>query len=133
MQYPLHKYLTPEGERRVAVQADGMAARTRARRIAALQLPGLGEFSLVDVELDTGRTHQIRVHMMHAGAPIAGDDKYGDFDLNRHLARAGFRRMFLHAYALRLVHPADPERVVALQSALPSEFGALMEAGGGAV
>ena len=133
MQYPLHKYLTPEGERRVAVQADGMAARTRARRIAALRLPGLGEFSLVDVELDTGRTHQIRVHMMHAGAPIAGDDKYGDFDMNRRLSRAGFRRMFLHAHALRFAHPADPERAVALQSALPAEFRSFLEAGGGTI
>lgn len=133
MQYPLHKYVTPEGERRVTVQADGMLARTRARRIAGLRLPELGEFSLVEVELDTGRTHQIRVHMMHAGAPIAGDDKYGDFDMNRRLTRAGFRRMFLHAHALRFTHPADVERAVALESALPAEFRAFVEAGGGAL
>lgn len=130
LQQPLHKYVTAAGERRVAVQAGGMAARTRARRVAALELPGLGAFALVDVEIDTGRTHQIRVHMSHAGAPLAGDDKYGDFELNRRLAQAGWRRMFLHAHALRLAHPADAARELALEAPLPAEFASFARAGG---
>jgi 23S rRNA pseudouridine955/2504/2580 synthase len=62
-------------------------------------------FSLLEVTIKTGRTHQIRVHLAHAGHVIAGDDKYGDFELNRQLARAGLKRMFLHAWRLRLKHP----------------------------
>ncbi len=54
-------------------------------------------FSLVEVELKTGRTHQIRVHLAHLGFPIAGDDKYGDFPLNKDLQKTGLGRMFLHA------------------------------------
>ena len=66
-------------------------------------------FSLLGAELKTGRTHQIRVHLAHLGFPIAGDDKYGDFALNRELARrhAGERlpRMFLHAATVEVIHP----------------------------
>jgi 23S rRNA pseudouridine955/2504/2580 synthase len=62
-------------------------------------------FSLVEVELKTGRTHQIRVHLAHLGFPLAGDDKYGDFALNKDLQRTGLRRMFLHAAKLALPHP----------------------------
>ena len=51
------------------------------------------DFSLLRAELKTGRTHQIRVHLAHLGFPIAGDDKYGDFELNKELARNGLKRM----------------------------------------
>jgi 23S rRNA pseudouridine955/2504/2580 synthase len=76
---------------------------------------------LLEVTIKTGRTHQIRVHVAHAGHPIAGDDKYGDFELNRQLARAGLKRMFLHAWRLRLNHPATGN-TIELQSELPSEL-----------
>jgi 23S rRNA pseudouridine955/2504/2580 synthase len=102
---PLARRQVAGGERRVAVDAaDGAEAHTvfNLRR-------RYGNFSLLEAELKTGRTHQIRVHLAHVGFPIVGDDKYGDFEVNRRAARGEFgvplRRMFLHAWAVRLNHP----------------------------
>jgi 23S rRNA pseudouridine955/2504/2580 synthase len=78
-------------------------------------------FSLVEVELKTGRTHQIRVHLSHLGFPIAGDDKYGDFSLNKTLQKTGLGRMFLHAAKLSLPHPLTNVPLV-LESPLPPEL-----------
>jgi 23S rRNA pseudouridine955/2504/2580 synthase len=78
-------------------------------------------FTLLEVTIKTGRTHQIRVHLASAGHPIAGDDKYGDFELNKALARQGLKRMFLHAWRLQFDHPATGERI-ALQAPLPAEL-----------
>jgi 23S rRNA pseudouridine955/2504/2580 synthase len=61
--------------------------------------------SLLELRLLTGRTHQIRVHLAHAGHPVLGDDKYGDFELNRVLAKQGVKRLMLHARRLALAHP----------------------------
>ena len=103
---PLHKYLTADGERRVRVQADGLASHTVFNLIDRWP-----EYALLEAELKTGRTHQIRVHLQHLELPIVGDAKYGDFALNKALARAnakpGLKRMFLHAYRLKLTHPAS--------------------------
>ena len=77
--------------------------------------------ALVEVTLETGRTHQIRVHLAAQGQPIAGDDKYGDFELNKRLAKAGLKRMFLHAWRLRITHPRTGEPL-ALLSELPAEL-----------
>jgi 23S rRNA pseudouridine955/2504/2580 synthase len=97
---PLHKYVSTSGERRVAVKDDGLSAHTvfRLERIWA-------GFSLLEAELKTGRTHQIRVHLAHLGFPVAGDEKYGDFALNKELARRGLKRMFLHALRTEISHP----------------------------
>ena len=104
---PLRKYLTGAGERRVSVDRDeGREARTTFRLERKL-----GRFTLLSAELDTGRTHQIRVHLAHLKCPIAGDDKYGDFELNRELSRNGLKRMFLHAAELHFVHPLDGKTV----------------------
>ena len=101
---PLHKYVAGSGERRVRVEAEGQAAHTIFRR------KGIhGSFSLLEAELKTGRTHQIRVHLAHVGFPVAGDDKYGDFELNKALARQGLKRMFLHACKITVVHPTSRE------------------------
>jgi len=113
---PLHKYLTADGERRVSVDADGKVAHSVVRLIARWE-----NFSLVEVELKTGRTHQIRVHLSHLGFPIAGDAKYGDFSLNRNLQKAGLGRMFLHAARLALPHPLS-NAPLTLESALPAEL-----------
>jgi 23S rRNA pseudouridine955/2504/2580 synthase len=117
---PLHKYLQADGERRVRVVAkddpDGMRAITLVK--VQEQLPG---YSLLEVTIKTGRTHQIRVHLASAGHPIAGDDKYGDFDLNKALVKQGLKRMFLHAWRLQFDHPATGERI-ALQAPLPPEL-----------
>jgi len=113
----LHKHVTASGERRVSVQADGMSALTRVTR-----LKSGGEFSLLEVELMTGRTHQIRVHLAHAGHPVIGDDKYGDFALNRELRQ----RLLLHAAKLSFRHPLSGEPVK-LESPLPAEIKAFLE------
>lgn len=121
---PLNKFLTAEGERRVSVTAEGKAAHSIVRLVARWE-----NFSLVEVELKTGRTHQIRVHLAHLGFPIAGDDKYGDFSLNKTLQKAGLGRMFLHAAKLSLTHPLS-HAPLALESALPvalAEFLAQLE------
>jgi 23S rRNA pseudouridine955/2504/2580 synthase len=115
---PLHKYVTPGGERRVSVREGGKEARTRVR----VRKRG-AEFSVLEVRLLTGRTHQIRVHLAHAGHPVLGDDKYGDFALNRELARRGVKRLFLHAGRLALDHPVTRERL-RLQAALPADMAA---------
>jgi 23S rRNA pseudouridine955/2504/2580 synthase len=107
----------------VSVREGGLAALTRARRLKASM-----EFSLLEVELLTGRTHQIRVHLTHEGHPIVGDPKYGDFVRNRALARGPlqFARMFLHACALAFDHPASGHRVH-LEAPLPAECARLLE------
>jgi len=124
---PLHKFVTAGGERRVAVHGDGQAAHTRVRPIA------VGDAcSLLELELLTGRTHQIRVHLAHEGHPIVGDDKYGDFALNKRFARGEaapgvrFDRMFLHAGRLAFDHPASGERIE-LQTPLPPDCATLLQ------
>jgi 23S rRNA pseudouridine955/2504/2580 synthase len=132
---PLHKYLLPDGERRVKVVArddpDGMSSVTLVkvlRRGAAVPPVGtaaVAGFSLLEVTLKTGRTHQIRVHLATEGHPILGDDKYGDFELNKALARSnlvtGLKRMFLHAWRLQFNHPLSGERIELL-APLPPEL-----------
>ncbi|WP_431265302.1 RluA family pseudouridine synthase [Roseateles chitinivorans] len=86
-------------------------------------------FSLLDVTIKTGRTHQIRVHLAHEGHAIVGDPKYGDFEANRLIARGALRfdRMFLHARLLRVVHPATGETLT-LEAPLPPECEKLLAA-----
>ena len=112
----LHKYVLQSGERRVRVQAEGQAAHTIFRLERAF-----AEYSLLEAELKTGRTHQIRVHLAHLGFPIAGDDKYGDFDLNKKLAKEGLKRMFLHARRMTVDHPVTG-RPVTFEAPLPAEL-----------
>ena len=117
---PLYKYTGADGERRVRVQADGLPSHT----VFSL-LGKYGPFALLEAELKTGRTHQIRVHLASSGFPIAGDDKYGDFALNKRLQKAGeghgaLKRMFLHAYRLRFTHPASGQEVV-VDAPLPAD------------
>jgi 23S rRNA pseudouridine955/2504/2580 synthase len=117
---PLLKYTTPDGERRVRVQSDGLASHTIFNR-----LKNYGDFALLEAELLTGRTHQIRVHLSSSGFPIAGDDKYGDFELNRELARAkgnkpALKRMFLHAHQISFTHPGSCKPLT-LNAPLPPE------------
>jgi 23S rRNA pseudouridine955/2504/2580 synthase len=118
---PLHKYATREGERRVRVDDElGREAVTTFRRIQVWRdhAPPL---ALLEAELLTGRTHQIRVHLAHLGFPLAADDKYGDFEWNRQLAKQGLKRMFLHAARLAFAHPSDG-RPMLLESPLPGDL-----------
>ena len=77
--------------------------------------------SLLEVTIKTGRTHQIRVHLASQGHAIVGDEKYGDFELNKRLVKHGLKRMFLHAWRLQFNHPQTGERVQ-LGAELPDEL-----------
>ncbi len=117
---PLHKYTAADGERRVRVQADGMASHTVFTLVRRY-----GEFTLLEAELKTGRTHQIRVHLSANGFAMAGDDKYGDFALNRQLQKAdgqriALKRMFLHAHQITFVHP-ESGKPMTINASLPPE------------
>ncbi len=120
---PLRKWITRSGERRVKVDPEGQSAHTVVSLLR--QWPA---FSLVEAELRTGRTHQIRVHLAHAGHPIAGDDKYGSDAARAQLVRQwGFRRMFLHAGVLEFEHPLEARPLV-LSAPLPQACEQLLQA-----
>ncbi len=93
---PLEKFELRGGERMVKVTADGKAASTEFRVIQRFD-----NSTLVEAKPLTGRTHQIRVHALHVGHPIVGDDKYGDKDFNKTMRKLGCKRMFLHAYSIK--------------------------------
>ena len=122
---PLHKFLVnggeDDGERRVKVVAkddpDGMRSITLVKIAKNYVLPGGEAASLLEVTIKTGRTHQIRVHLAHHGHPIIGDDKYGDFDLNKALVKAGMKRMYLHAWRLSFTHPGTQQAMSLLSEA----------------
>ena len=121
---PLYKYLTPEGERRVRIARGRDLANPETRPAEThfrlkRQYPG---FALIEARLKTGRTHQIRVHLASLGLPIVGDDKYGDFALNKSLSAARhLDRMFLHAESLRCKHPVTGDPLV-IEAPLPDEL-----------
>ena len=128
----LHKYLAGDGERRVRAVNDDHADGRRSITLVKIARP-YAACTLLDVTIKTGRTHQIRVHLTHAGHAIVGDDKYGDFAANRAYARGEvargckFARMFLHARRLRFMHPADGT-AMELEAPLPPECEALLQA-----
>ena len=141
---PLLKFVGSDGERWVRAVPDPQDPQLdQAKRSISLvkvveSCPGAGKgaeggdpggYSLLDVTIKTGRTHKIRVHLAHEGHPIVGDPKYGDFEANRALARGALRfdRMFLHARALRVVHPATGETLT-LAAPLPPECEKLLAA-----
>lgn len=93
---PLHIGLRQGGERHVQVHPQGKPSTSHFR-----VLERRGGHSYCEVRIETGRTHQIRVHARHLGHPVAGDDKYGDEALNRRLRdQIGLKRLFLHAASL---------------------------------
>ncbi|MDR2173804.1 MAG: RluA family pseudouridine synthase [Burkholderiales bacterium] len=125
VQVPLTRFLTAEGERRVRADSDGQTATTvfyRRQVWPELEPP----LSLLEAELHTGRTHQIRVHLTHLGYPLAGDDKYGVFSWNRALVKKGLRRMFLHAHKLGFSHPASGEWLE-IEASLPENLQAFLD------
>ena len=128
----LHKYIDDQGERRVRVVSDEHHKKLRAITLVRV-VQSWAEFSLLDVTIKTGRTHQIRVHLAFCEHPIVGDDKYGDFSLNKELSRGQkipacvFSRMFLHARRLRFKHPATLEDMELL-APLPTECHSLIAA-----
>lgn len=127
----LNKYVTAAGERRVAVSTSEHKEHKimLAHTIFKLQ-KSWKNFSLLGAELKTGRTHQIRVHLSHLGFPIIGDDKYGNFEINKQLAKANSQnnlaRMFLHAHTLQITHPISGKRMK-LQSPLSKDLQKFMD------
>ena len=110
-----------EGGKRVSVAEGGQPAETILRRISRG-----AEASFLEAELLTGRTHQIRVHLAHLGHPVLGDDRYGDFELNRRLRKDGLKRMFLHAASLSFTHPASGE-TLRIEAPLPPDLARFRE------
>ena len=125
----LQKYVLPNGERRINVVTDkskdkyGEAQVSETIFYLKQNFPG---FSLLEAQLVTGRTHQLRVQLAHLGFPIAGDDKYGDFALNKSLAKKGLKRMFLHSAETNLRHPVSGEKLK-LIAPLPAELQKFIE------
>jgi 23S rRNA pseudouridine955/2504/2580 synthase len=122
---PLTKWLTASGERRVRVDPQGQSAHTIVEVLA--RLPA---HTLVDAELRTGRTHQIRVHLASLGHPIVGDTKYGDDDLQNLWRGIGVKRMYLHAWQLRFRHPLT-DKPLSLSTGKPLAFEQMMANLGG--
>lgn len=123
---PLFKYLLESGERRVRVDPE---LGSPSHSIFTV-LQRFEEVTYVEVELKTGRTHQIRVHSQHIGHPIVGDDKYGDFSFNKEVAKGRlgieFQRMFLHAALLEFAHPVTGE-MMRIECPLPPDCAKLIE------
>jgi 23S rRNA pseudouridine955/2504/2580 synthase len=114
---PILKYTTKDGERRVKIDyQEGQYAQT----IFTIQQK-FNYYTLVNADLQTGRTHQIRIHCQHLGFPIVGDEKYGDFEQNKLLAKHGFKRMFLHSHHLKFTHPMT-EQIIDLNCPLNQEL-----------
>lgn len=104
VQAPLLKNILQSGERIVRVSSEGKPSETRFKVEQRFEHATLLRCSPV-----TGRTHQIRVHTLHAGHPIAFDDRYGDAQFDKQIASSGLSRLFLHAAALRFTHPNSGE------------------------
>ena len=116
----LETFVSGGGERRVRVDRAGRSSRTVFRLLRRWPLAD-PPMAMLDAELETGRTHQIRVHLTHIGYPLAGDDKYGDFAWNRELAARGLKRMFLHAHRFGFRHPLTDAAMV-IESPLPQDL-----------
>jgi 23S rRNA pseudouridine955/2504/2580 synthase len=111
------------GERHVAVRSHGQMAVSTFRPV---QFFG-NVASLLEVEIGTGKTHQIRVHAAYAGHPVAGDDKYGDRERNEELKRYGLNRMFLHAASIGVNRPGTHEPLH-VSAPLSAELHAVLDA-----
>ncbi|WP_308861014.1 RluA family pseudouridine synthase [Neisseria mucosa] len=123
---PLFKYTGAQGEKMVRVSEDGQSAHTIFRVLNRfsddlLHQVGLSHLTLVQATLKTGRTHQIRVHLQSQQCPIAGDERYGDYQANKRLQKLGLKRMFLHAAELHLNHPLTGEKLI-LKAPLPQDL-----------
>lgn len=119
---PLKTNLRQGGERVVKVHVEGKTAASTFKPVGSFGQRA----TLVEVEIHTGRTHQIRVHAAYAGHPVAGDDKYGDRDFNLAMKELGLRRMFLHAQSMAFTWP-DTGKKCRVVAELPAELRAVVE------
>jgi 23S rRNA pseudouridine955/2504/2580 synthase len=113
---PLKKNRLQGGERIVQVDPEGKPATTVFH-----PLENFGPACLMEVALETGRTHQIRVHAAHIGQPLAGDEKYGDHDFNRFMKTLGLGRLFLHAHMIEF-HDAALDEVINVSAPLDDDL-----------
>lgn len=120
---PLRKSVLQGGERMVRVDPEGKESRSRFSEVQRF-----ADASLVEVALETGRTHQIRVHAQHLGHPLAGDEKYGDKEFNRLMRERGLKRLFLHAARFEF---ALGDREFAFNAPLAPELRATLDRLGG--
>jgi 23S rRNA pseudouridine955/2504/2580 synthase len=119
---PLYKYSTKDGKRMVKVDLKyGQPAVTKFHVIKKF-----ADFTLLDAKLETGKTHQIRVHLQALNQPIAGDDKYGNFEHNKQLIKIGLNRLFLHAYKMEFIHPIS-NHPINLTAKLPNDLQQFMD------
>jgi 23S rRNA pseudouridine955/2504/2580 synthase len=123
----LRKYVSKAGERRVVI--DGANGKPSLTLFKALEVNE--QTSLIEANLKTGRTHQIRVHLAHINFPILGDDKYGDFRRNKLFQKYDLKRMFLHAHRFSFTHPKSSEKIT-IESPLPVELREVMRSIDGA-
>jgi 23S rRNA pseudouridine955/2504/2580 synthase len=120
---PLRTDIRVGGERTVKAHESGKDAVSVFKPV---QMFGK-KASLVEVSLETGRTHQIRVHASHAGYPLAGDEKYGESEFNEKMKAAGLTRMFLHAHHVSFVWPETGVEF-SISAPLPAELSAVIDA-----
>jgi 23S rRNA pseudouridine955/2504/2580 synthase len=118
---PLEKNRLQSGERMVKVSGAGKESESLFE-----PMQKFAGATLMEVRIFTGRTHQIRVHAAHIGYPVAGDDKYGDWEANRRFKALGLKRMFLHARSLSFQHPASGAPV-SVTAPLDEELQALLQ------
>jgi 23S rRNA pseudouridine955/2504/2580 synthase len=118
---PLCKNLLRGGERMVTVDESGKEAISIFKPVTCFR-----EATLVEVELKTGRTHQIRVHGVHIGHPLAGDEKYGDPVFNKAMKRLGLRRMLLHAHYIEFADSTNGEKIT-VSAPLDDELKAVID------
>jgi len=119
---PLKK-ITRGGEHMVEVLEDGQHAVSHFEPLQHFPMA-----TLMRIKIDTGRTHQIRVHAAHAGHPIAGDTKYGDTDFNRELKQAGLKRLFLHAARVEIpALDSKSSEPIIIEAALSNELQSVLE------
>ena len=119
---PLRTDIRVGGERTVKAHESGKEAVSVFKPV---QFFGKNA-SLVEVSLETGRTHQIRVHAAHAGYPLAGDEKYGEAEFNEKMQESGLKRMFLHAHRLSFVWP-DTGMEFSASAPLPADLAAVLD------
>jgi 23S rRNA pseudouridine955/2504/2580 synthase len=118
---PLRKNVLRSGERVVRVDAEGKPSRTHFR-----VLRRFANATLVEARLETGRTHQIRVHAQHLGHRILGDDKYGLDADNQKFRELGLKRLFLHAISLEFRWP-DDAHTLRVEAPLPDDLQRLLK------
>jgi 23S rRNA pseudouridine955/2504/2580 synthase len=118
---PLHTHTRVGGERTVRAAPSGKPSVSAFRPVQFFGKTA----TLMEVTLETGRTHQIRVHAQHAGHPVAGDEKYGDAAFNESLRALGLTRMFLHAHSLSFTWPGGAE--FSINTPLPEDLAAVLE------